>query len=300
MSAASLDELLISLGCERLGAPTPDPLPDARAVGFFHPSLPLSVQVFGSAADAFVSPRPWSAQLPRTVVLGCDANPGDWLQRLSALGVAGYRSAWPAARIVDRLRLQLAMPTSPQHHLHATLVQVYGLGVLLLGSSGAGKSELALDLVARGHALVADDGVEVCRPAAGCLLGRCPESFQGFIEVRGLGILDLRAAYGQMAVTAATRIDLAIRIDQADAYREPMERLHGRRQPLDLLEVVLPEVLLPPRLGHNAVMVEAACRDHWLRLRGYVASQAFEAAHDRLTAGTAAGDVRRQPRNDST
>jgi HPr kinase/phosphorylase len=200
---------------------------------------------------------------------------------MAALGLACYRSPQSAAITVDRLRFALAGRMNSTQHLHATLVHVHHLGVLLLGASGSGKSELALDLVSRGHALVADDGVKVSRPAPGCLLGECPEPLRGFIEVRGLGILDLGDTYGPESVTERIRIDLAIRIDHADTYLEPMERVHGRRRRLELLGVALPEILLSARLGHNAVMVEAACRDHWSRLRGYVASETFVSAHDR-------------------
>ncbi len=285
MTPVSLDDLLLAHGFERLGAPATDAMPEAHEVGFFHPSLPHRLQVIGCAASTFTAANPWTTALPRAIVIGSDARADDWTPRLAALALPVYRSPWPAPLAVDRLRSWLREHTAPRQHVHATLVRVFDLGLLLQGPSGVGKSELALDLVSRGHQLVADDAVDVSRPAGGCLLGECPESLLGFIEVRGLGILDLQASYGEGAVAASARIDFAIRIDQSDPRSEPMDRLHGRRHSLDILGVSVPEILLPARLGHNAVMVEAACRDHWLRLQGYVASEAFVAAHDRRAAG---------------
>ena len=286
MYGTSVDSLLTSLGMIRCTDRLPEgPLPTAREAGFFHPALPFALQVIGSAADPLLSTQPWRGPIPRVLVIGSDARVGDWKQLAGTLGLPCYWSHWPAQGAVDRVREALGRHTALRQHLHATLVRVLDLGLLLLGASGAGKSELALDLVSRGHQLVADDAVDLSLAAAGCLLGECPEPLRNFIEVRGLGIVDLRAAYGDHAIAPRARIALAVRIDHADPLREPMDRLQGRRLPLPLLGVVIPEIILPARLGHNAVMVEAACRDHWLRLNGYVSSEAFIAAHDQRTAG---------------
>lgn len=142
--------------------------------------------------------------------------------------------------------------------------------MFLRGASGAGKSELGLELLTRGHKLIADDIVEWRRTddAAG-VIGSCPPLLDGFIEVRGLGILNARALYGQAAVAAAAALDLVIDLGgRAETTAE--ERLHGRRASYTVLGVTVPEISLPRRVGHNlAVLVEAACRDHRLRLSGY-------------------------------
>lgn len=288
MSGGPLDALLRSMGLQPLGEPASGPVPLAGEAGFFHPSLPRSLQIIGCAAVAGSDTNPWASALPRAIVVTPEASAADWSQQAARFGVPVYRSEWSSPVTVDRLRTALNTRTAPRQLLHATLVRVLDLGVLLQGASGSGKSELALDLVSRGHALVADDAVEVVRPAAACLTGECSPALRGYIEVRGLGILDVRACYGDDAVADRTRIDLSIRIDDAGSTGAPMDRVHGRRQTLELLGVALPEILLPARLGHNAVMVEAACRDHWLRLNGYVASEAFVAEHDRRLAGVAA------------
>ena len=141
--------------------------------------------------------------------------------------------------------------------------------MFLRGASGAGKSELGLELLTRGHKLVADDIVEWRRGADGRVIGRCPPLLEGFIEVRGLGILNARALYGEAALTPSAPLDLVIDLGvRTDATAE--ERLHGRRGQYTVLDVSVPEISLPRRVGHNlAVLVEAACRDHRLRLSGY-------------------------------
>ncbi|HET7797291.1 MAG TPA: hypothetical protein VFK72_05380 [Nevskia sp.] len=154
---------------------------------------------------------------------------------------------------------------------HGVFVEVEGLGVWLSGASGAGKSELGLELVSRGHRLVADDAIEFRIDAGNpaYLIGRCPPLLDGFIEVRGLGILNLRRLYGDASVLGEHRLDLAIALD---ARTEPSadERLTGRRSTVNVLGIAVPEISLPRRVGHNlAVLVEAACRDHRHRAAGY-------------------------------
>ncbi len=160
--------------------------------------------------------------------------------------------------------------SSAQATAHGVFLEVEGLGVFLRGASGAGKSELGLELLTRGHKLIADDIVEWRRTAdAAGVIGRCPPLLDGFIEVRGLGILNARALYGEGAMAAAAPLDLVIDLGvRAETTAE--ERLHGRRASYTVLGITVPEISLPRRVGHNlAVLVEAACRDHRLRLSGY-------------------------------
>jgi HPr kinase/phosphorylase len=153
------------------------------------------------------------------------------------------------------------------------LVRVEGLGVFLRGASGVGKSELALELLSRGHQLIADDVVEWRCDAAGRVHGSCPPLLKGFIEVRGLGVLNARALYGDQAVAPSAALDLVI--DLGPGSRTGIEeRVGGLRGSYDVLAVAIPEISLPRRVGHNlAVLVEAACRDHRLRLGGYRADE---------------------------
>jgi HPr kinase/phosphorylase len=160
--------------------------------------------------------------------------------------------------------------------LPGAFVEVFSLGVLLAGPSGAGKSELALDLVSRGQRLIADDAVEILRPCANLLVGRCPELLRDFLELRGLGVINVRRMYGDGALAPMQRLDLVVRLEQtaAPAADEGADRLSGRRGSRDILGVAVPEIFLKAGLGHNQrALVEAACRDHWLRLFGYRADE---------------------------
>lgn len=300
---AAFAAALAACGCQHLRSPAgyaaPAPTAAARAngphrvsvwsVGHYHPQPHTRVQVLGSAATAALAAAlpPWPGAQPDLVIVadGADATP--WLPLASDSTI--YRCAAPAERVLDQLRRHLAEQHSPHCIVHGTAVEVLGLGLLITGDSGAGKSELALELIARGHRLIADDAVALRQPAPGCLLATSPPMLKGFLEVRGLGILDIAAAYGADAVAARARLDLVIRLDAgASAAGDADERLHGRRGSLHLcrdgIDQQLPEIVLPTRLAHSAVMAEAACRDHWLRCDGYFASQAIATAQTRAVA----------------
>ncbi|MFP5307210.1 MAG: hypothetical protein ACLGI7_15480 [Gammaproteobacteria bacterium] len=160
--------------------------------------------------------------------------------------------------------------TSPASTLHGVLMRVHGVGVLLAGASGVGKSELALELLSRGHKLVADDAAEFV-VERGRVRGYCPALLRGFLEARSLGILNARQLFGSRSVIGSSWLDLLITLDAPKSISETgLERLSGRRGSREILGVAIAEVSIPIRLGHNlAVLVEAACRDHRLRRRGY-------------------------------
>lgn len=160
--------------------------------------------------------------------------------------------------------------------LHGVLLRVLGIGVLLTGVSGVGKSELALELLSRGHQLIADDAVEFNRSGAQ-IVGRCPPLLYGFLEARNLGILNVHRMFGPRCLRQQQRLNLVIELHvREDGLRSGGEfaRLDGRRDEQKILGVTLPQVCIPIRLGHNlAVLVEAACRDLKLRAHGYHADR---------------------------
>lgn len=169
--------------------------------------------------------------------------------------------------------------TRPMTILHGVFIEIMGLGVLLAGPSGVGKSELALELLGRGHRLVADDAGEFALDTAGRLIGRCPPLLAGFLEARSLGILNVEKMFGARSRCERCALDLVIRLQfRGDAQMQALERLEGRRSTVRILGVEVAEISIPIRLGHNlAVLVEVACRDHKLRQTGYRADEDFSA-----------------------
>ncbi len=159
--------------------------------------------------------------------------------------------------------------------LHGALVDVSGVGVLLLGESGTGKSECALDLVTRGHGLVADDVVEVWRDETQAVVGRGPARIRHHMEVRGLGIINIRDLFGLAAVRERKRIELVIRLEAWRAEEE-YERLGIAERTYGLLGVEIPMLRIPVSAGRNvAMLVEVAARNHLLKRMGVHAARAF-------------------------
>lgn len=194
-------------------------------------------------------------------------------------------SSHAIAAVTEHLEGLLA----PRELRHGVLLDLYGLGVLVEGKSGVGKSECALDLLVRGHRLVADDMVEVRRAGRDRLTGGAPELLRELVEIRGLGILNVRELFGAAAVGGPRRVDLAIRLERWEEARE-VERLGLDARTTEILGVSIPYFVLPVSPGRNlATLVETAVRVHLLRSRGYNAAQALAERHAaRLRGGSGA------------
>ncbi len=161
--------------------------------------------------------------------------------------------------------------------VHGVFLEVHGMGVLLTGESSVGKSELALELISRNHRLIADDAPEFSRVGLDTVRGRCPEVLRDFIEVRGLGILNIRAMYGDSAIKFNKDLRLIVHLQRLAAEDlHKVDRLKGSYRKRTILDVEIPEATLPVASGRNlAVLVEAAVRDHILLRKGYNAAEAF-------------------------
>ncbi|MEN8204838.1 MAG: HPr(Ser) kinase/phosphatase [Pseudomonadota bacterium] len=184
-------------------------------------------------------------------------------------------SALPSQDVIENLQHYLANYFADKITLHGVFMEVLGTGVLITGDSSIGKSELALELLTRGHRLIADDATEFSRVAPDTLLGTCPEMLRDFLEVRGLGILNVRAMFGASAIKQHRNLRLIIVLQDIEEAIQ-MDRLHGSRQIRKIQEVNIPEVTLPVGPGRNlAVLLEVAVRNHILNAKGYDASQAF-------------------------
>lgn len=203
--------------------------------------------------------------------------------RADTAAVALVGSPLPSNALIGRLQFHLDEALADKRIEHGVFLDVMGIGILLTGASGIGKSELALELITRGHRLVADDAPEFWRSTPATLHGRCPEPLEGFLEVRGLGIVNIRAMFGDTAIREHKRLQLILRLEPlgAEALNE-LDRLGGSRRARRLLDVDIPERLLPVAPGRNlAVIVEAAVRNHVLALNGYDAVEDFTARQKR-------------------
>jgi len=188
------------------------------------------------------------------------------------------RSKHTVSHIIDRLHHYLSSQLAEKLIQHGVFMEVMGLGVLLTGPSGVGKSELALELLSRGHRLVADDAPEFRRTAPDTVHGSCPPMLADFIEVRGLGILNVRAMYGNNAVMTHKRLHLIICLQPPteNGNVPAFDRLDTNQRHRSMLGIDIPEVILPVAAGRDlAVIIEAAVRNHVLYLNGYNAAEDF-------------------------
>lgn len=180
----------------------------------------------------------------------------------------------PTTKFINRLISYLDDVLAPRTTIHGVLLEVFGMGVLLLGKSGVGKSETALELVKRGHRLVADDAVDIKRIGDGLLKGTSPEIIRHFLEIRGVGILDIKRLYGVGAVKSWEAIDLVIEMEFWDDNKE-YDRLGLDEQYAEILGVKIPKYIVPVRPGRNlAMIIEVAARNNREKQMGYNA--AFE------------------------
>lgn len=181
----------------------------------------------------------------------------------------------PSARAIDEITAYLEESLAASTTIHGVLMEVFGMGVLILGKSGVGKSECSLELVLRGHRLVSDDMVVIRRLGLDRLVGSGPDYLKFHMEVRGLGIINIRELFGISSVSSRKEIDLAVELVD---WREHSvtERLGNNDRVMNLLETSVPLVTLPVASGRNvATLVEVAVRIHLLRKQGYRPDAAF-------------------------
>jgi len=179
------------------------------------------------------------------------------------------------SRFVGNLIAYLNVELAPMITMHGELVEVYGEGILILGESGVGKSETALELVKRGHRLVADDLVEVRRVSSKTLVGSAPEVIRHFVEIRGIGILDVKYLYGVGSVKLTESINLVVNMELWNPEKN-YERLGVDEQYTEILGIKVPSLTIPVRPGRNlAIIIEVAAMNHRQRLMGYNAAEKF-------------------------
>ena len=224
------------------------------------------------------------------------SGPGYVREEAERAGVALLCSKLRSAALIRGVTVWLERRLAPQTEIHGALLEVFHLGVLILGQSGIGKSEAAIDLVSRGHRLVTDDVVVVRREGPSELIGSSPRLLGHHVEIRGLGIVDVAALYGPLATLEESRVDLILELEESN-LGDPIERLGLDETNYRVLEVERPMVRVPVRPGRPiGVLIEVAVRNQVLRRRGIYSAREFASRLDALLAAQAGAGVKKTVR----
>ena len=287
-------------GAARVDAEIHSDLNDAAAlVGHLNLIHPNRVQVLGPHEVAYLAgfDAAASRQLIDTLlraapaaIISCEnvALPTQLTELAAQAGVCVLSSTASGAELIVGLRRYLRKTLADMVERHGVCMDVLGLGVLITGDSGVGKSELGLELISRGHGLVADDVVDITHIPPSTLECRCPRMLKDFLEVRGLGVLNIRTIFGETAVRPKMNLRLIVHLERpATGVASPVERLPLHELSEDILGVAVRKVVIPVAAGRNlAVLVEAAARNHILQLRGIHSTQEFIARQQGEMDGT--------------
>ncbi|MGD8526315.1 MAG: HPr(Ser) kinase/phosphatase [Thioalkalispiraceae bacterium] len=262
----------------------------ALPIGFLNLVRPYRIQVLGSKELEYLSRLGknsrqdslnslFQQQPAMLIMVEGNTIPEDIQGLAQQYGVPILASTLPGKKLIELTRHYLNLLVSDKTTRHGVFMDVLGIGVLLTGPSGIGKSELALELINRGHRLVADDAPEFKRIAPNNLRGGCPNLLKDFLEVRGIGILNVRAMFGDNALIRYKRLRLIVDLEQmSDEEIKTLDRLGTTHRYQSILDVDIPEVVIPVAPGRNiAVIVEAAVRNHILAMNGYHAAEDFMA-----------------------
>ena len=257
-----------------------DAVSAADQIGHLNLIHPGRIQVFGHEEVSYLAHISEQSRLAQTRELVAGKPPALIMaQSLQAPpfiisvcnehGIPLIATPLPSAQVIDYLRVYLSKKLATRVTMHGVFMDVLGVGVLITGESGLGKSELGLELISRNHGLVADDAVEFARIAPNMIEGRCPPLLQNLLEVRGLGLLDIRAIFGETAVRRKMRLKLIVHLVRRKTLEENYERLPLDQQNDEVLGLPIRKVVIPVEAGRNiAVLLEAAVRNTILQLRG--------------------------------
>lgn len=219
-----------------------------------------------------------SRDLACFIVAGTEEVPQTLADTSEATQTPLFATPVPSVELMWMLRPYLARALADAVTAHGVFLDVLGVGVLITGASGVGKSELALELVSRGGGLVADDVVEFYRIGPETIEGRCPELLRDFLEVRGLGVLNIRTIFGEAALRPRKNLKIIVHLERPGRDMVPLERLPLRPGVEDMIGVPIVKVTVPVAAGRNlAVLTEAAVRNHVLQLRGIDSTSEFVA-----------------------
>ncbi len=268
---------------------------DARSaadlVGYLNYIHPYRVQILGRREIAHIIEtgpedemrrvaRIVTLEPPVLIVADGQSAPESLIAMCERAALPLFVTADSAGHVIDLVRAYLSEHFAERTTRHGVFMDILGLGVLITGESGLGKSELGLDLISRGHGLVADDAVDIYRTTQTGLEGRCPPLLQNLLEVRGIGLLDIKAIFGETAVRRKMRLKLIVHLLRKERLEQEFERLPYEPLYEEILELPVRKVVIAVDAGRNlAVLVEVAVRNTVLQLRGIDTYQEFIRRH---------------------
>ena len=258
--------------------------PGLQMAGYFEFFDKTRIQIIGKSEESFLKRftvekaelrlRELFSRKPAAVIICRNMEVSDLYRKIAEeYEVPLFRTAVSTSEFEAALIAYLNLHLAPRITQHGVLVEVYGEGILLLGESGVGKSETAIELVKRGHRLIADDAVEIKRVSSKSLVGSAPDNIRHFIELRGIGIINASRIFGAGAVKLTEKIDLVIKMEPWDANKV-YDRMGLENQTTEILELQIPSLTIPVKPGRNlAVIIEVAAMNNRQKKMGYNAAE---------------------------
>lgn len=264
----------------------------ADLVGYLNYIHPYRIQILGEREVAYLTnateedcsrriSRIVTLEPPMLVLADRQVAPQSLLSICERAQIPMFATEESSAFVIDVLRAYLSKHFADRCTMHGVFMDILGLGVLITGESSLGKSELGLELISRGNGLVADDAVDFYRINQDTIEGRCPELLQNLLEVRGIGLLDIRCIFGETAVRRKKRLQLIVHLVRRETMERDYERIPYEPLTQDVLEVPTRKVVIQVVAGRNlAVLVEAAVRNTILQIRGIDTYREFIERHN--------------------
>jgi len=274
----------------------------ADLVGYLNYIHPYRVQIVGRREVAYLLDsvpedqerriqRIVTLEPPMVIVADAQTPPDRLVAMCDRAEIPLFVTEESAGHVIDVVRGYLGHLFAERTTRHGVFMDILGLGVLLTGESGLGKSELGLELISRGHGLVADDAVDLYRVSQTALEGRCPELLMNLLEVRGIGLLDIKAIFGETAVRRKMRLKLIVHLVRKETMEREFERLPYEPLHEEILDVPVRKAVIAVDAGRNlAVLVEAAVRNTILQLRGIDTYKEFIERHQKAMLRDGSGE----------
>lgn len=258
--------------------------PGLQFAGYYEYYDNSRIQIIGKSEESYLQGlsaekrserlRAFFATKPKLVIMARNFDPSDETCRYAENnGVPVYKTTESTSDFIAALMSFLNVQLAPRITRHGVLVDVYGEGILILGESGVGKSETAIELVKRGHRIIADDAVEIRRVSSRSLVGSAPENIRHFVELRGIGVINISRIFGVGAVLPTAKIDLVIKLEHWDAQKV-YDRIGLEDETTEILGLNITSLTIPVKPGRNlAVIIEVASMNNRQKKMGYNAAE---------------------------